>query len=142
MATKQTSRTRGTVKSVTSKKKKPRSLTSLKKELWSLCRAITAKRYKSTCFTCNRAVEGKSRHLGHFIPSSVGGAALRYNLDNLRWQCYHCNINLSGNWPAYLENLTKEIGKDRVDILLALKKRITKADTYFYEQTIEQYKKL
>lgn len=118
---------------------KQKSITSLKNKLWKLCRAITEKRYKPFCFTCGRAVEGSGKQLGHFIPSSVGGASLRYNLDQLRWQCYNCNINKSGNWPAFLENLTAELGKDRVDILMALKNRIIQADRYWYLTKISEY---
>ena|SRR3990172_9878946 len=121
---------------------KQKSLTSLKAKLWKLCREIIGKRYPSVCFTCGRAVEGSGKQLGHFIPSSVGGAGLRYNLDQLRWQCYNCNINKSGNWPAFLENLTKELGKDKVDALIFLKNKITSADRYFYESKIEQYTKV
>lgn len=121
---------------------KQKSLTSLKNKLWKLCREITDKRYKPFCFTCGRSVEGSGKQLGHFIPSSVGGASLRYNLDQLRWQCYNCNINKSGNWPAFYENLVNEIGQGKVDILIALKNRITKADRYFYEMKILEYQEI
>lgn len=38
-------------------------------------------------------------------------AELRYSLENLRPQCYRCNIHLSGNWLAYELHL-KEDGID------------------------------
>jgi len=67
---------------------------------------------------------------------------VRYLLDNLRPQCFHCNINLSGNWVAFEKHLLK----DGIDID-ALKKRNeeTKGTVYplsWYQEKIEEYKKL
>lgn len=44
--------------------------------------------------------------------------ALRYSLENLRPQCYGCNIHRSGNWPAYEAHLIR----DGIDVE-ALKRR-------------------
>src|SRR5437588_614638 len=78
----------------------------LKIKLWQLCRAIIFKRYGNDCYPCGAvALIGGNLHLGHFIPSSVCSAELRYDLDNLRPSCYRCNIHLSGNWPAYEAHL-------------------------------------
>lgn len=122
--------------------KKPPTITALKKKLWKLCREITEKRYPDQCFTCDRIIHGKNRQLGHFIPSSVGGASLRYHLNQLRWQCYNCNINKSGNWPAFLENLTKEIGKKEIETLFLMKNQIIQADRPFYEKKIREYEQI
>ena len=121
------------------KRKKLQPISKLKRILWSLCREITAKRYSDVCFTCGRKVEGSNRQLGHCIPSSIGGALLRYHLDNLRWQCYNCNINCGGNGALYALNLTKEIGVKRIGEMVLLKRKITKADRYFYETKIAEY---
>jgi hypothetical protein len=56
--------------------------------------------------------------VGHFISSSVCSAELRYSLENLRPQCYACNIHRSGNWPAYEAHLKR----DGIDVE-ALKRR-------------------
>jgi hypothetical protein len=81
----------------------------LKKQLWQLCRAIIIQRYGDTCYTCGALfLVGSNLHLGHFIPSSVCSAELRYSLDNLRPCCYRCNIHLSGNWPAYERHLKRD----------------------------------
>lgn len=121
---------------------KQKSITALKNKLWKLCREITDKRYPSYCYTCNRPIEGSGKQLGHFIPSSVGGASLRYNLDQLRWQCYNCNINKSGNWPVFFENLTNELGKAKITELMNLKNQIIQADRYWYESKIAEYQGL
>lgn len=121
------------------KRKKLPSIQRLRKKLWELCRAITEKRYKDICFTCGRPVSGSNRQLGHFIPSSIGGAVLRYNLENLRWQCYYDNINLGGHGAEYYRRLVLEIGQDRVDELFKLKNKIVKADRSFYDGLIEEY---
>lgn len=69
---------------------------------------------------------------------------LRYELGNLRPQCYHCNINLSGNWPAYEKALKKEMDADYPDFLKR-KNEETKAlqyDRLYYEGKIAEYEEL
>jgi len=51
---------------------------------------------------------GSNQHVGHFTSSSVCSAELRYALENLRPQCYACNIYRSGNWPAYEQHLIRD----------------------------------
>jgi hypothetical protein len=64
---------------------------------------------------------------------------MRYDLRNLRPQCYSCNINKSGNWLAY-ENHLKQDGIDTDEL-----KRInqeTKGESYrldWYEEKIKEY---
>lgn len=95
------------LKKKTRKKKTP--LAKLKKQLWAILREIQLSKYGRTCYTCYKTgLEGGNCQLGHFIPSSVCSTEMRYDLDNLRPQCYHCNINLSGNWIAYEKHLTQE----------------------------------
>jgi len=117
----------------------------LQEELWQECRRISLIRYlkgnKHYCFTCDKEVESSNRQLGHFIPNSVGGALLRYNLDNLRIQCYYCNINLGGNGSEFYRRLVKEKGQDFVDKLFQLKHQTVKADDH-YRQLLEEYKKI
>lgn len=108
--------------------------------LWEECRRITKARYPAPhhCFTCEKEIEGSNCQLGHFIPNSVGGALLRYNLDNLRLQCYHCNINLGGNGSEFYRRLVKEKGQKYVDDLFILKNQTTKALDH-YEKLYEEY---
>lgn len=112
----------------------------LKRTLWQLCREIIIKQYGTTCFTCTKeGLQGSNLHTGHFIPSSVCSAALRYDLDNLRPQCYACNIWKSGNWIEYESHLIA----DGIDIAaLKARNQATKgmqADRIFYNNKIAEY---
>lgn len=115
----------------------------LKKELWQLCRQIIINKHGSDCYTCTaRSLTGSNRHVGHFISSSVCSAALRYDLDNLRPQCYRCNIHLSGNWLAFEAHLIT----DGIDVEeLKRRNQQTKNKQYdrlWYQEKIEEYKAL
>jgi hypothetical protein len=126
--------------------KKSKSETrKIQDELWQECRRISLKRYekdgKHHCFTCGKEVDGINKQLGHFIPNSVGGALLRYNLDNLRIQCYYCNINLGGNGSEFYRRLVIEKGQQYVDDLFLLKQKTTNALDH-YKKLLEEYNKL
>lgn len=125
------------------RKKSKTSITKLKDQLWKLCREIQIKRYGNTCYSCLRSgLFGSNLHLGHYISSSVCSAELRYSLDNLRPQCYRCNIHLSGNWIAYEAHL-KADGIDPE--ALKQKNRDThgmKANDLWYLAKIEEYTQL
>lgn len=133
-----------TARQITPKKRKVKSkLSKLKAQLWKLCREIQIKRYGSDCYTCpSKNLEGSSRHLGHFIPSSVCSTVMRYDLDNLRVQCYSCNIHKSGNWLEYEKHLIR----DGIDVQ-ELKDRNEKTkgkqyDILWYCDKIEEYEKI
>lgn len=122
-------------------KKKP-TISQLKKKLWELCKQLTRKNYGYNCYTCGQACEAP--HTGHFIPSSVCSGEVRYDLSNLRPQCYACNIHKSGNWIAYEERLTQEFGKEWVETLKR-KNQETKGRKYdeiWFQEKIEEYQKL
>lgn len=120
------------------KKSTPEAL--LKKKLWELCKQIIREAYGNTCYTCDKeGLRGSDWHTGHFIPSSTCGAYLRYDLRNLRPQCYHCNINLGGNGAVFYRNLVDDVGQAEVDQLFEDKKILIKADRAFYEERIQQY---
>ena len=128
---------------VAKRAKKPHKTVTLKKlkaKLWQLCREIQIKRYGSDCYTCpSKSLEGSNRHLGHFISSSICSTELRYSLDNLRIQCYACNIHKSGNWLAYERHLIA----DGIDVQeLKDRNEKTKGGMYredFYIQKIAEY---
>lgn len=124
------------------------SVRLLKKKLWEECKRIIRQRYGNkdgtfTCYTCGAHLDTPSKaQTGHFIPSSVCSAAMRYDLDNLRVQCYRCNINLSGNWIEYEARLLRE----GIDVE-ALKQRNRdqtgkQYDWVWYESMIEKYRNL
>ena len=125
-----------------SKKKKPKkpTITLLKKKLWEECKRITRARHGYDCYTCGQRSDHP--HTGHFIPSSICSAEMRYDLMNLRPQCFRCNIHLSGNWVAY----EKHLKADGIDVeVLKQRNEDTKGGQYdrlWYENKIEEYKKL
>jgi len=117
-------------------------ITKLKKLLWTECKRITRARHGYVCYTCGKPTEAP--HTGHFITSSTCSVELRYDLDNLRPQCYHCNINLSGNWIAFEAHLMVERGRDFPD-QLKQRNRDTMGkqyDSLWYINKIEEYKKI
>lgn len=122
------------------KRRSKSDLAKLKQQLWDECRRITRTTYGNTCYTCGRTgLEGSNWQTGHFISSSICSVYLRYHLDNLRPQCYNCNINKSGNWLAFEEHLVLD-GKDPE----ALKQlnRDTQGKQYdilWYMEKLEEY---
>lgn len=114
----------------------------LKKKLWELCRKVMDTRYQAECYTCGRKIEGSNKQLGHLIPSGTCGALLRYHLDNLRWQCYNCNINLGGNSAEFYRRMEAEKGTVFMNYLFSLKNQSVKADEIFYQKLIKEYEEL
>lgn len=78
-------------------------------------------------------------HTGHFLPASTCGNFIKYDLRNLRPQCYNCNINLGGNGAIYYQRLVETQGQAYVDQLFEDKKKIIKADNFFYLDLIDKY---
>jgi hypothetical protein len=128
-------------KSPPKKRKKSSPLQLAKKKLWEECKRITRGKYGNVCYTCGKeGLEGSNWHTGHFISSSICSVYMRYHLDNLRPQCYNCNINKSGNWLAF-ENHLKKDGIDPDE--LKQKNEDTKGKQYdilYYENKLQEYK--
>lgn len=114
------------------------SISLLKRKLWKVFSEYIRKRDKGICFTCGRKCEGSGYHAGHFISKAVGGVVLYFHPENVRGQCYNCNINLGGNQWEFGQRL----GHDVVEKLYALKGVIQKWDTERYEWEIDHYKTL
>ncbi len=122
------------------KKPKKRSITAITNELWELCKQEIRAKYGNTCFTCSKTgLKGSDWHTGHFIPSSVGGAWLRYDLRNLRPQCYNCNINAGGNGAIYYQRMVATVGQVAVDQLMSERGYLCDSRTR-YEQQLSQLK--
>ena len=133
----------GNMKRIPLKRKSKTPLAKAKEKLWKLCRAIIIKRHGNTCYTCGKKnLSGSGLHVGHFISSSICSTTLRYDLQNLRPQCYACNIHRSGNWVAYEAHLKR----DGIDVeKLKTHNEATKGEKYdisWYEQKIEEYERL
>ena len=124
------------------RRKSKSEVTKLQDKLWDLCKKIIRARYPHFCFTCGRQIDGANMHTGHFIPKASCPAELKYSLDNLRLQCYHCNINLGGNGGEYYRKLEEEMGKEFVEDLFKRKQITGKADKFWYEQKIQEYEEI
>lgn len=129
------------------RKRKPRKkgkITKLKLKLWGLCRQIIKQRYGNTCYTCSRVVpDGKGMHTAHYLTSSLCSTSMRFDLRNLRPGCYNCNINLSGNWPAYQKAIEKET--PGITAILVAENDSTKGKTYpeeWFVKKIAEYEAL
>ena len=137
---------RGFIKRKTPIRRKSKTpLAKLKQELWGHCRRIIRALYGNTCYTCGRTgLEGSNWQTGHFISSSICSVHLRYYLDNLRPQCYNCNINKSGNWLAFEDHLIREKGESFPLHLKTLNRETTglQYDSLWYTAKIEEYEKL
>jgi hypothetical protein len=124
---------------------KKSELTKAKDKLWGLCRDIVREIYPNECYTCRaQDLTGSNRQTGHFITSSICSMELRYDIKNLRQQCFVCNIHKSGNWPAFEARLVKDEGQEYVD---ELKRRneATKGGNYglsWIKQKTEDYQEL
>ena len=92
------------------------------------------------CFTCSVYVEGKNKQCGHFI--SRRHMATRFELDNLRIQCYRCNIWLNGNGAEFSIRLIKEIGLIRVEELVKKSRTIKQWTTKELNELCERYGEL
>ena len=124
------------------KRRKKGEITKLKEQLWLLCRQITKAQYGNTCYTCGRVVpDGKGMHTAHYLTSSLCSIPLRFDLRNLKPGCYHCNINLSGNWPAYKKAIEAEMGPE-ITAQLIKENEETKGKVYpkeWFETKIAEY---
>ena len=125
-----------------------KTLAQVKIKIWEECKRIVRQRYKNdsgywNCFTCDRVIDEPAKaQTGHFLPSSTCGAFLRYDLRNLRIQCYNCNINQGGAGAEFYRRLVQEKGQEYVDQLFRDKHNNIKADIIWAEKLLEEYKKL
>jgi 5-methylcytosine-specific restriction endonuclease McrA len=126
-----------------SKKKKQPTPKQLKTKLWELCKRACREQYGNTCYTCGKTgLEGSGWHTGHFIPSSTCGASLRYDLRNLRPQCYNCNINAGGQGAIFYKRMVEREGQAYVDKIFQDKQKTVKCDILFLQGLIREYEDL
>ena len=112
----------------------------LQDKIWIICKRIIRARYGNTCYTCGKTgLEGSNWHTGHFIPKAACGAYLKYDLRNLRPQCYHCNINLGGNGGEFYRRMVAIEGQEYVDKLFQDKNIEVKAYEH-YSMILPLYK--
>lgn len=126
--------------------KKPKTLGKLKKELWKLFSLYIKLKYSKdgehvNCFTCGKLLKIGTSDCqgGHCLPKG-GYGGLYFNENNVRVQCYHCNINLSGNTAVFIHELKKEIGEDEYELMYNSRHITIKRTRTDYLELIEKYK--
>lgn len=124
------------------RRKSKTELAKIKDKLWELCKKLTRKVYGNHCYTCGTYIEFP--HTGHFITDSTCSTELSYSLDNLRPQCYRCNIHLSGNWLEFEKRLIRDKGEEWVKNLKQKNQQTKglKYDILWYKAKIEEYESL
>lgn len=125
-----------------SKLPKEPSAKSLHNKIWPLCKTIIRKKYGNKCYTCTQVnLKGVNWQTGHFIPASVCGAYLKYDLRNLRPQCMRCNIDSGGNGAEFYKRLVETEGQQYVDFIFADKNIVCKLSDRINE-LLPKYQKL
>ena len=124
------------------KRKDPNSISVLKKKLWTKFSLFVRERDKYTCFTCGKQATGSGMHGGHFITGSTCPTSLYFDESNVHAQCYNCNINKSGNWVIYEENMIKEYGEEHVKDMKLRRTLLMgeKKDAEWYKGKLDEYK--
>ena len=129
------------------KKKKQKSLGSLKKDLWKLVSYYQKLVYSEDgfyvpCYTCDRSLEiGTGNcHGGHCL-SKAAYSTLYFDLRAIRPQCYYCNINLGGNEYEFNERLKLEIGEEDWQDMYDNRHQKVKRDRFWYMDQIPYFKK-
>lgn len=134
------------LRSKTRIRKRSRSdLAKAKDTLWELCKSITRRRYGNICYTCCKSgLEGSNWHTGHFLTDATCSTELSYDLKNLRPQCYHCNINLSGNWIEFERRLIADHDSSYVADLKQRNQdtKGLKYDISWYQRKILEYRNI
>ena len=127
-------------------KRKP-GIAKLKKALWKEFTLYIKYQYADgnycRCFTCDAVMEIGTSNCqgGHFINKKACPVHY-FNEDNVRPQCYRCNINLSGNTVEFRIRLIEEIGEDRVLDMEYTRHALCKRSRAWYEERIAHYREL
>lgn len=133
-------------------KTKKKTLTKLKKELWVLVSQYVRMDAADDmgwvqCYTCparrfwkNEPLKGTlGIQAGHCFTQG-GHKSTIFDLDNIRPQCYQCNINNSGEGAVFRGNLERDHGKKFVNDLERRAKQPYRGDVFYLEDQIDVYK--
>ncbi len=87
------------------------------------------------CFTCGRVHHYKEMDAGHYM--SRRHKATKYDENNVRGQCVHCNRDLSGNIGEYERALGSELAES---LRLKSKEKSKKMPLWEVESKIAEYR--
>ena len=109
------------------KKKKLKSITKVKKDVWDLFSKYIRLKYSDwrgnvSCITCNKIFHWKNIQAGHFIQGRHN--AVLFDERNVHPQCYSCNCCKHGNLIPYYEFMLKKYGKQVIEELKRKDKEI------------------
>jgi hypothetical protein len=86
------------------------------------------------CYTCGQVLPIKELQCGHFISRRY--FATRWDFDNVRVQCYECNVVKQGNLKVFEQKLRNEIGNERLNQLARKAKSLSKFSTLELHQLL------
>ena len=89
------------------------------------------------CFTCGRSYHWKKIQAGHFM--SRARYSTRWDEENVRPQCYGCNVMQQGRQFEFAKNLDKE-SQGKADAMHVASLQTVKFADYELEEMIEDYK--
>lgn len=124
------------------------TIKSLEAKLWLECKRIIRANYPHVCISCNKGVEGKQLHTGHYFRKKFIPLQMKYDLRLLRNQCSFCNRRLHGNLEWYTINLLKQEGEQYLldiadDIIFYKQEKLdVKQQRVFLQDRIQKYKLL
>lgn len=115
------------------RKKKPRSISSLKKELDRVF-SLWIRQRDTKCYTCGAL----GTQNGHFAPRQI--LSLRWDERNCHSQCSRCNLWLGGNPSVYAVRLVEQYGEGILREIELKRQQLTHLDRAWYEKQIAIYK--
>jgi len=124
---------------------KPKTISRLMKDADSLFSIIVRNKgatdtelgRMNRCYTCGNVFEVKRLHAGHYVSRMF--KATRWDFDNVRPQCYACNIYRKGDAVKFRANLIKEIGVERVEAVEAKRDEMMKLTEPFLLSLISTF---
>ena len=135
-------------RSINTKRRQKSDIVKVQKKIWELCKQIVRQKYQIgdswVCYTCGKPIYSRQdAHTAHFIPKSVCGLYLRYNLANLRVCCMSCNVYGGGQGALFYRHMVEEMGQSYVDNIFRDKQRVVKErPMIFYENLLAEYEGL
>ena len=126
----------GGKKRAVARRKKPRGISSLKKDLDRLFSLYIRAKYEKSCYTCGGG--GKVLQCGHFVSRMY--LSTRWDENNARPQCRMCNCLMNGRAVDFEERLIQEIGAEAVSELKTRRKEIIRMTEPDYLERISYFK--
>jgi hypothetical protein len=90
-----------------------------------------------TCYTCDSRKHWKEMQCGHFISRAY--YSHRFNPDNVRPQCFSCNMYYHGRQYDFGKNLEREIGISTVEKMVESKSNPSGFTVMDYQDMIDHY---